>query len=137
MSRTQIILLHVSTIMVTITGVVFAWMKYGMHTDDPFAVANHPWQPFLLDLHVIFAPLLVFALGWIFGDHILLKYRLSAQRKRRSGLSAMWLIAPMIMTGYLIQVITNESLQYGSRIGHWVTSGIFVVAYAVHQYLEE
>ena len=136
MSRTQIVLLHVSLIIVTITGVIFAWMKYAMHTDDPFAVANHPWQPYVLDLHVIFAPLLVFAIGWIFGDHILLKYRLSP-RKRKSGLSAMWLIAPMIMSGYLIQVLTSESLQYGSRITHWVTSGIFVLAYAVHQYLEK
>jgi len=136
MTRAQIVLLHISVITVTITGVVFAWMKYGMKTDDPFAVANHPWQPYILDLHVFLAPLLVFALGWIFGDHILLKYRAGARRKRRSGLSAMWLIGPMIASGYLIQVLTNETLQHGGRIGHWITSGIFVVAYGIHQYLD-
>jgi hypothetical protein len=132
MTRLQAIFLHVSVAIVAATGVVFAWMKYGMKSDDPFAVANHPWQPYLLDLHVVFAPILVFALGWIFQGHILAKASSSSPRKK-SGISGMLLFAPMILSGYILQVVTNEGARHWSAVAHWITSSLFVLAYLIHQ----
>ena len=36
-------------------------MRYFARSEDPFAIANHPWQPTLQHAHVLVAPLLVFS----------------------------------------------------------------------------
>lgn len=137
MTRKDRNFLHVAMALTTITGIVFAIMRYGMKTDDPFAVANHPWQPYMLDAHVVVAPLLLFALGLIFRTHIWRKYRSHKAPGRRSGSSAMWLIVPMVFSGYLLQVSTNENVRRGMAIVHWITSGIFALVYLVHQFTKK
>ena len=75
MSRAQVALLQLSLLGMTLTGLVFAWMKYFMKSDDPFAVVNHPWQPHMMTAHVLLGPVAVFAIGWVFGNHIWPAYR--------------------------------------------------------------
>ncbi len=132
MSRLQIAYLQLCALLTVVTGVVFAWMKYGMKSDDPFAVVNHPWQPFLLSSHVLIAPLLVFAFGWIFNEHIWAKFRSPAAPKRKSGFWSMAAIAPMVLSGYLVQVSTADATRQAMAIAHWISSGVFVLAYVVH-----
>ena len=132
MTRTQILYLHVSTLLVTITGVVFALMKYLMKGEDDFAVVNHPLQPHMLSAHVVLAPFLVFGFGWIFASHVWPKLVFRDPRNRASGLASLALIAPMTLSGYLMQVSTNETIRYAMSVAHWVTSAIFVVAYVAH-----
>jgi len=134
-SRFQAWLLHVSVAAITITGAVYAWMRYAMTTDDPFAVANHPWQPHMLHLHVLAAPVLVFALGLVFADHIWPKYESRMQARRRSGVGALWMMIPMVASGYLLQVLTNETALQVMKVTHWVSSAVFLLAYVVHQVL--
>ncbi len=132
MSRLQLIWLHGSLGLTTVTGVVFAVMKYFLKSTDEFAVVNHPLQPHLLALHVVVAPLALFILGWTFSNHMLPKYRFGNGKKRRSGVLSMLLIAPMVLSAYLLQIATNESLREAMAIAHWVSSGVFVLGYAVH-----
>ncbi|MGH9457341.1 MAG: hypothetical protein ACRD2J_06825, partial [Thermoanaerobaculia bacterium] len=131
MSRGAVWLVHLSIAAIAITGVVFFVMKYMMETDDPFAVANHPWQPHVLAAHVVAAPLAVFALGWLWNAHIRPKWVGGGKARRRSGLSGMWLLAPMILSGVLIQVATAEWFRTAMEWTHWISSGAFVVAYLV------
>ena len=131
MSRAQIVTLQIAVALTAITGVVFAWMKYAMKSDDPFAVVNHPLQPWMLSAHVVVAPLALFAFGWIFGNHIFPAFA-NGSRKRPSGVSAMWLLAPMVVSGYLMQVSTADALRHAMAIAHWISSGAFVVAYLFH-----
>jgi hypothetical protein len=132
MTRLQIVILHLSTALLTLTGVVFAWMKYGMTTDDPFAVANHPLQPWMLTVHVVVAPVLVFALGWITSSHIIPKLWNAAGGKRSTGLATTWIAAPMVLTGYLLQVSSAETLRQVMTWSHWVAAGLFVIGYLAH-----
>ena len=132
MNRAQVLWLHVSTVLTAATGIVFAVMKYLMHSDDEFAVVNHPLQPHMLSAHVVVAPILLFILGWTFSNHMLPKFRFGDHRNRRSGTASMWLIAPMTLSAYLLQIATNESLRDAMAVAHWVTSGVFVLAYAWH-----
>lgn len=125
--------LHIAVILATVTGAVYAWMKYFVETDDPFAVANHPWQPTLLHLHIVVVPLLVFGLGWIASVHIGPKYRSRTRIARRSGLIMMAIAGVMIFSGYLLQMFTSEVALEISTWTHWLSSGIFVVGYVVHQ----
>lgn len=131
MSRGQVRYLHLSVIALTLTGAAFAVMKYAMKSDDPFAVINHPWQPGMLSAHVMVAPFAVFAFGWIFGNHIWPSFTGRAPN-RASGITSMALIAPMTLTGYLMQVITDERTRHWMVVAHWVTSAIFVLSYVAH-----
>ncbi|HUP61100.1 MAG TPA: hypothetical protein VNA69_11835 [Thermoanaerobaculia bacterium] len=132
MSRLQLFWLHASVFLTTLTGGVFAWMKYFMKSPDEFAVANHPWQPHMLAAHVVIAPLALFILGWTFSNHMLPKYRFGDGEKRISGVLSMALIVPMALSAYLLQIATNEELRNAMAIAHWISSGLFVLAYAIH-----
>jgi hypothetical protein len=132
MSRLQLIVLHVATVIVTLTGIVYAAMKYFVKTDDPFAVANHPLEPYMLAAHVAIAPVLVFAFGWITSSHIVPKLWNTMGGKRYTGLGAAWIAAPMIITGYLLQISSAETLRQVMTIGHWISGGAFVLGYAAH-----
>lgn len=132
MTRAQLICLHLSLALTTITGIVFAVMKYFMTSADEFSVVNHPLQPHMLAAHVVIAPLALFVLGWTFSSHMLPKYRFGNGENRKSGIATMILIAPMVLSAYLLQIATNESLRQSMAIAHWVSSGVFVVGYVAH-----
>ncbi len=136
MSRAQILLLQLSVVVMTLTGVVFAlmkyWMKYWMKPADEFAVINHPLQPWMLAAHVVLAPMAVFAIGWAFGPHIWPGIQKRNAPKRASGLWTVLAIAPMILSGYLLQVTTGDTVRHAMAIAHWISSGLFVAAYLAH-----
>jgi hypothetical protein len=115
----------------TITGAVFAFMKYAMKSDDPFAVVNHPWQPHMMTAHVLIGPIAVFAIGWVFGNHIWPAFTGGAPN-RLSGILSMLFIVPMTISGYLVQVSTEDATRKVFAVTHWVTVTLFVVAYVVH-----
>ena len=116
----------------TVTGVVFAVMKYFMTSDDPFSVVNHPMQPHMLAAHVVVAPALLFLLGWTFSNHILPKYRFGNGKNRRTGITSAVLVIPMALSAYLLQVATNETLREAMAWAHWISSAVFVAAYLIH-----
>src|SRR4051794_29922397 len=132
MTRAQVITLQIAVALTAITGVVFAVMKYAMKSDDPFAVVNHPLQPWMLSAHVVIAPLLVFGFGWIFTNHIWPGFASGIARKRKSGLWSMGAIAPMVLSGYLLQVSTADATRHAMAVAHWISSGLFVLAYVIH-----
>lgn len=132
MQRAQIVTLQISIVLLTATGALFAWMKYFMKSDDPFAVVNHPMQPWLLAAHVVLAPLGVFAIGWIFGPHILAGVNNRFAPKRKSGIWTLLFIAPMVLSGYLLQVSTGDAMRKAMAAAHWISSAFFVAAYVVH-----
>jgi hypothetical protein len=131
MSRAQVLLLQLSLLAMAASGLAFAWMKYWMKSDDPFAVVNHPWQPYMLDAHVLVGPVAVFAIGWVFGNHIWPAYRGGAPN-RASGIVSMLFIVPMTLSGYLMQVSVADATRKAFAISHWVSVGLFAVAYVVH-----
>lgn len=132
MTRFQVWWLHATVLLTAITGIVFAVMKYLMKSSDEFSVVNHPLQPHMLAAHVVLAPLLVFALGWTFSNHIWPKYRFGEPRSRKSGIASFVMFVPMTLSAYLLQISTNESIRQAMAAAHWITSGLFVVGYVVH-----
>lgn len=132
MSRAQLISLHASMALTTLTGAVFAYMKYFMSGADEFSVVNHPLQPQMLALHVVIAPIALFVLGWVFSSHMLPKYLFGNGQNRKTGVASMILIAPMVLSGYLLQVSTSEALREAMAIAHWVASALFLAIFLIH-----
>jgi len=116
-----------------LSGLVYWWMDNLMEPVGEFAVINHPLQPWVLKAHIVTAPLLVFAIGLIAVDHIWKQYRLGIKAGRRSGLSAMWVFGPMVLSGYLIQAVTAPA--WLSVLGwiHLGTGAGYLLGLAVHQ----
>lgn len=132
MSRAQVLLLHLNNLAVCGTGLVYAWMRYLVEPADEWAVVNHPWQPHLQHLHVLLAPLLVFAVGLIWSAHVLGKLK-NGRTNRTAGIGLMALFLPMAASGYLIQVAVDPGLRRTWVWVHIASSLLWIAAFVVHQ----
>ena len=103
-------LVWTTSVLTGVTGLIYWWMDEFLQPIDEFAIINHPLQPWLLKAHIIIAPVLVFALGVIWMNHIWKHIRISMQGARKSGLIAVVLITPMVFSGYLIQAVISPVL---------------------------
>jgi hypothetical protein len=133
LNRSERLLLWTSTAVVGVSGGAFAWMKYAMTGDDPYAVVNHPWQPALLKIHLLAGPVLVFALGLAFAKHILPGLTGDVPRRKRSGLTTWITVVPMVFTGYLVQTATVETWRRMLALAHLATGLVFLAGFAIHQ----
>jgi len=117
---------------VAATGIVYLCMKYLLATDDPFAVVNHPWQPAMLALHVVAAPVLILLFGIVLRSHILKKLASKYQPDRRTGWISLLSFSAMALSGYLLQVASTPFWLNTLIVAHIVTSGVFILGYAAH-----
>jgi hypothetical protein len=131
MSRLEAWTQHVANLLVGLTGLVYAWMRYFARSDDPFAVANHPLQPLVQHLHVLSAPLLVFAFGFLFQRHVLARLRSRAPR-RPTGIALALTFFPMAASGYLIQTTATDLWRTTWIAIHLATSALWLLGYLAH-----
>lgn len=124
-----------TSLLTAATGIVYMWMKYFMESSDPWAVINHPLQGWFLKTHILVAPLLVFAVGMIAVRHVWRHFRAGVRHGRRSGLTTGIALAPMVVTGYLIQAITAEGWLAAMAISHIGVGLLYTVGLAVHAWL--
>lgn len=132
MSRWQSCLLHTANLLVGGTGLVYGLMRYFMRPADEWAVVNHPWQPHVQHLHLLFAPLLVFACGWIWQGHVAGHLRQGEEQRRRSGPGLVVTLTPMIASGYLIQTTVSEGWRQAWIVLHLVSSAAWLLAFLGH-----
>ncbi|MEW6073062.1 MAG: hypothetical protein AB1726_10800 [Planctomycetota bacterium] len=123
---------HASALAVAGTGLVYAGLRYFVAPADPFAVVNHPWQPAVQHLHVLAAPLVVFALGLLWRDHVWRGVRTVSGARRITGLGAALPALPMIASGYLLQVAVEEAWRTTWIAVHVAASVLWLAAYVAH-----
>lgn len=114
------------------TGAAYFGIEYFFEPSDPWAVINHPLQPWLLKAHILVAPLLVFAVGMIAVRHVWEHFRRSVRLGRRTGLLTAAVFAPMVVTGYLIQSVTVEAWLEPIAWAHIGASVVFSAGIAAH-----
>ncbi len=131
MSRAEAWAIHLSTLLVGGTGVVYAWMRYALEPPDPWAVVHHPWQPAVQHLHVWLAPALVFAAGAVWRGHAWPRWR-GGGRRLASGVSLMAGLAPMVASGYLLQTAVEPAWRSVWVAVHLAASGLWLVAWGIH-----
>ncbi len=132
MNRWESGTLYTANLLVGGTGIVYAVMRYLLEPTDEWAVVNHPWQPHLQHLHVLVAPLLVFACGLIWHRHVAGNLRRGKPRGGRSGPGLLLALAPMVVSGYLIQTTVSESWRQAWIVVHLVSSGAWLLVFAGH-----
>lgn len=132
MNRWERWTVHSANLLVAGTGLVYAWMLYLLEPVNEYSIVHHPWQPALQHLHIWVAPLLVFAAGLIWREHIWKHYRQGLRRRRRTGLSLLLTLAPMVASGYLIQTAVSDTWR-GIWVGiHLTTSVLWLAGYGAH-----
>lgn len=132
MTRAERWLFHASNVLVAGTGGVYAWMLYALEPADEYALVNHELQPTFQHLHVWFAPLLVLMAGVLWRAHVAPQLRSERRARRRSGLALLALLLPMVLSGYSIQVVSEQAWR-DTWVGvHVVSSVLWCVAMLVH-----
>lgn len=132
MKRWEKGLLFSSSFGVWLTGVLYLYLHFFVIPPDPFAVVNHPLQPWMQKLHILIAPLAIFSLGVILKEHILNHTR---EKPKSCGLLGYILIglgSLMILSGYLYQVATSLNLRGFLFTTHWVVSLVWSVSLLLH-----
>lgn len=132
MTRFEAWSLHASNLLVGGTGLVYAWMVYFAESADEFAVVNHPWQPDVQHAHVVVAPLAIFAVGLVFQRHVWARIRSGYRPRRPTGLLLALSFAPMVLSGYLLQVAADPAWRTAWTWVHVATSVLWVLGYAAH-----
>lgn len=123
---------HLGNILVGGTGLVYAFMLYFLEPADPFSVVNHPWQPRVQHLHIWAAPLLVFGAGLIWRQHIWKHWKHGVRARRRSGISLLLTLAPMVVSGYLIQTAVHPTWRTVWVVVHVTASVVWLAGYLFH-----
>lgn len=133
MSRFEKWLLWTSTGVTFVTGAGFFWAKYLLTPATEWAVVNHPLQPWFLRLHILAAPVLVFALGSVMTRHARQQYRAGQVNGRRTGMVTGTCAGLMVVTGYLVQVITHVSWLAAIAYAHIGVGTVYVLVFATHE----
>ncbi|MFN7959998.1 MAG: hypothetical protein U0002_01875 [Thermoanaerobaculia bacterium] len=132
MNRFEAWAVHLGNLLVGLTGLVYAWMRYLLSPADPYAVVNHPWQPAVQHAHVLAAPLLVFACGLIWRHHAWKQLATGVPVRRRSGLALLLTLAPMVASAYLLQTAVDPAWHRAWVWLHLASSGLWLVGSLAH-----
>jgi hypothetical protein len=131
MNRVETILFHATTIVLTLTGLVYAAMHTLVKPVDPFSVVGSPWEPVVLKAHILVAPALVLLVGLIAHSHILLKLQSGAQSGRRTGVLLIALFLIMTFSGYALQTVTDARKTV--MVVHLTSGSLWFLMYLFHQ----
>jgi len=132
LSRLQRWLLWSSAAVSAASGLAYAAMRYLLRGDDPFSAYHHPLQPWALAAHVVESPLLLFVVGWFFGNHVLPKLQRRRPTARRTGLVLIGLVAVMTLSGYVLQSVSSPAWRAFLAWIHGASGGAFVLLLVGH-----
>lgn len=132
MTRGQKTLFYLGFTLSIASGGTLAVMVYLIRPSDPFAVVNHPLQPLVQHLHILFGPILVFAMGWIWQGHVLNNIHKKIRRARISGWACALLFPVMAISGYCFQISATEPWPSIWRWLHLGSGLLWTMATALH-----
>jgi len=123
--------LHLGALLTALSGLAYGWLRYFRRVAGEFGLEPHPLQGLAQHLHVLAAPLLLFALGMAVRGHLAAKLRAGAER-RNTGLGLGLLILPMVASGYLVQVAVAPGWRLAWAWVHGPASLLFLLTYLGH-----
>lgn len=124
--------LYLGALLTGLSGLAYGWLRYFGQVQGEFGIEPHPLQGLVQHLHVLAAPLLLFALGMMVRGHLYTKLKAGTREGRRTGIGLGFLILPMVGAGYLVQVVTVPTWRLSFAWVHGVASLLFLIGYLGH-----
>lgn len=125
---------HLAAYCTLLHGCIYGVYKYFFQIETEYGIRPHPQQEIWQTIHILLSPLLIFAFGLLWQNHIVKMYE-KALMKRKSGISLVITMLVMIFSGYLVQVVYQPDWQKYSAYLHIGISLVFGFAYIIHHFL--
>jgi hypothetical protein len=122
--------LHGSALAMGLSGLSYGYLKYFGQRQGPFGPEQSPLQGWAQHAHVLLGPWLVFSLGMVVKAHV--APRLKAGRARRTGFAVALVLAPLVLSGYTVEVAVEPAWRVGCAWVHGCVALLFLAGYAVH-----
>src|SRR4029079_18120231 len=122
---------HAGWALVAASGLVYGVLKYFVAGSDPDSRLATPWQPSVLAVHLLAAPVAVFGLGLLFRKHALARWLTGEWLGRRTGGLMLRLAIPLVLTGYAVTVLTGETARRWTGWIHAAIGVFFAAGYAL------
>lgn len=116
----------------TATGLGYGYLKYFSQVDGEFGPVPHCFQGPLQHVHILAAPIMVFAFGIAVRGHAVGMLKHHVQRGRKTGIALLAVGGLMIFGGYLIQIVTGHLARNAAAWIHGLASALFVLIYIAH-----
>jgi positive regulator of sigma E activity len=131
MSRAQRAALALATLLAAVSGATYALFRYVLERGEPPFVEIHPLEPLALEIHVLAVPLLVFAVGWIFQEHVVQKLT-DGEQRRASGAVLLLLVLVLAASGYGRTVADEERTRVVLAWTHGLSGALWVLLLVIH-----
>lgn len=118
--------------LVSASGLLLAVLKYFLAGFDPDSRLGHPWQPAVVAAHVLVAPVAVFVLGLLWRAHALSRLKSGEREGRSSGTALTAIGLPLVLSGYVVQVLTGEAARRWTGWLHAALGLVFALAFVLH-----
>ena len=132
MKRWEAWINHVGWGLTALSGIVYGYLKYFAVSPDPDSRLARPWQPGILALHVLAAPIAVFGFGLLFRRHALTRLTTGERERRRTGTTMTLLAIPVAMSGYVLQTLTGDVARRWTGWAHAAIGLVYAIGYALH-----
>jgi hypothetical protein len=114
-----------------LTGALWLGFHYVVRGGDGIALRRHPLEPWWLTLHGGFAYASLWVLGLLWGIHIVAGW--SSGQRRWSGSLTLAALACLIVSGYLLYYLGDETLRAGTSVLHWALGLASPIVFLVHR----
>ena len=132
LARWQIMLLAISGALLWLSGAAWLLLHYFGQMQGEFGPEINPLEPWLLRLHgLVLIPALI-GLGGLLVAHIPKGWKDVPQRNIGLGLTG--LVIVLIVSGYLLYYLGDETLRSWTSIAHW-SIGLLVPTIFIWHYV--
>lgn len=132
MTRTAVLLFHLLAWTSMLTGVVYGVMRYRPLPEDSMELPFDPFQPHVQHAHILLSAGLTLVLGYVAGCHGVPCAAGPVRARRRSGWILLAAAAPMVLSGFALQISTGEFARVAWSAAHISTSLIWSAGLGVH-----
>lgn len=122
--------LYASLGLLWLSGAAWIVLHLFFARETEFGVAPHPWQPRILVIHGVLAPIATFLFGWIACSHVGTSWGRGAHRV--SGISLIALLAALMLTGLASYYLTRDGARAANGLVHEIAGVLAMVPALAH-----
>lgn len=115
-----------------LTGAAWLLLHYFLMQEGPFGAMPHPAEFWILAAHGAFGFASLYVFGLLWNAHIPAGWR--SLRKRRSGGLMFVLLGFLVLSGYLLYYVGDETLSPVLRFAHWGLGLMAPIPFLIHRF---